>query len=113
MVHLLCCTLRYQRSGTKPRQVHNDLVDSRYTKAKEFIEFLYRLSPALPETKTDVSHASLLHICQTDTEEGLTGAQGFHEFIPIMVGDNTLQTGAVLKDPPDLLATEQHQLSQS
>lgn len=21
MVHLLCCTLRYQRSGTKPRQV--------------------------------------------------------------------------------------------
>ena len=22
MVHLLCCTLRYQRSGTKPRQVH-------------------------------------------------------------------------------------------
>jgi len=22
MVHLLCCTLRDQRSGTKPRQVH-------------------------------------------------------------------------------------------
>jgi len=77
---------------------HDGLVDGRYLSPDELLEILYTHVPMLREVKIVIFRSSSSHICRTDTDEDLTGARGFHIYIPVANARDIPRAGQALVD---------------
>lgn len=77
---------------------HDGLVDGRYLSPDELLEVLYAQVPKLRGVKIILFRSSSSHVYRTDTDEDLTGARGFHLYIPVANARDIPRAGQVLVD---------------